>query len=592
MSEIFEIEILNRNYTEWKTNTEIDNPFSQKLFHKDTFVVKKEIDDENKIQMIDSPTRNSKIIPGILILENNRTFGRTPNKKKLYYSCIPNQKNLPVFLIPYDISLGFQKNIKNKFVLFRFDHWNNDDKHPYGILTETIGDVDSLSHYYEYQLYVKRLHPSYYPISMSKYNKKINTLLKEKSFEKYIQEINENTEEYGFILNESNDRSNKEKTKIFTIDPSGCVDRDDALSITTTETPQIFKIQVYIANIWVWLQAFDLWELIPETNVSTIYLPDFNRNMLPTELSEKICSLDETHPCFTFVMEFEVDILKKTIQPVLNPEILSQRCVNISKNFDYESKSLLKYPSYNLLLQITRELNSEIKDSHELVAFWMMQMNQFIGKEMFMKKRGIFRITEGSGSGSELKEEKGKGKEKEKEEKKIDSEKFFQIWENSVSGKYIEYLNSSSSSSSSETYHHSILNISHYMHFTSPIRRKIDICNQLFWIQYLSLDIGTKAKIDNIKIDKINEDTKKIRKLQNECTLLYLLQESEIPITTIDGIVIQNMNNNKSLVYLPLYKCILSCKQKLELYANIKCSIFIFERENDYKKKIELSVCI
>lgn len=576
----YQIEVLNRNYTEWKTNPEIlfENPFSHKLFHNDIFSIEENKEKNNKIQIqiIDSPTRISKIIPGILILENNRTFGRTSNKKKLYYSCIPNQKNLPIFLIPYEISLGFQKNIQNKFVLFRFDHWNNEDKHPYGILTETIGDVDSLSHYYEYQLYVKKLHPSYYPISMAKYNKKIKSLFKEKPFEKYTEEILSNSQTYGYIQNESNLEFNKEKTKIFTIDPPGCVDRDDALSITSTENPQIFKIQVYIANIWVWLKAFDLWELIQETNVSTIYLPDFNRNMLPTELSEKICSLDETHPCFTFVMEFEVDILNKTITPMYNPEILSQKCVNISKNFDYESKSLLKYPSYNLLLQITREIHSEIKDSHELVAFWMMQMNQSIGKEMFLKKMGIFRITEGS----ELK--------KEKEKKKIDSEKFLQIWENSVSGKYIEYLNSSS-----ETYHHSILDISHYMHFTSPIRRKVDIYNQLFWIQYLCIaSKNINHLITQIKIDKINQDSKNIRKIQNECTLLYLLQESEIPITNIDGIVIQNINDKKSLVYLPHYKCILSCKQKLELYANIKCSIFIFERENDYKRKIELSVCI
>jgi hypothetical protein len=210
----------------------------------------------------------------------------------------------------------------------------------------------------------------------------------------------------------------------------------------------------------------------------------------------------------------------------------------------------------------------------------MMQMNQCIGKEMFSKKIGIFRITEGSGSESELKKENNYS-----ENNKIDS--FLQIWENSVSGKYIEY------SSSEETYHHSILNISHYMHFTSPIRRKVDIYNQLYWIQYLSIESEKISPlITRINQDKINQDTKTIRKLQNECTLLFLLQGSEIPITDVDGIVIQNINDNKSLVYLPHYKCILPCKQKLELYTNIKCSIFIFERENDYKRKIELSICI
>ena len=69
----YQIEVLNRNYTEWKTNPEIlfENPLSHKLFHNDVFSLEEEKDKEKnnkiQIQIIDSPTRNSKIIPGILI---------------------------------------------------------------------------------------------------------------------------------------------------------------------------------------------------------------------------------------------------------------------------------------------------------------------------------------------------------------------------------------------------------------------------------------------------------------------------------------------------------------------------------------------
>ena len=565
---MYEIEISDKNYTEWKIigdsssdNFQNKNPFTCKLFHKDQF----SYTTTNDIFIIHSPTRNIPFLPGILILENNRTFGRTSNKKKLYYSCIPHQKELPIFLIPYEIQFGFQKNIKNKFVLFKFDYWNSNDKHPYGILTETIGDVNHLPHYYEYQLYAKNIHPS---SILSKNNKKIKTLLQDKPLDAYFQEILNNPQEYGNIQKEDT------TINIFTIDPIGCVDRDDALSICKTDIPTVYTVRVYIANIWLWIKAFDLWELFEKTNISTIYLPDFNRHMLPPELSEKIGSLNIEHPCFAFCMEFSVDILKKTIEPIYNPDILSQKYIVISKNFDYESKSLLKYSSYLLLLQITREIILDIKDSHELVAFWMMKMNTCIANEMYLKKIGIFRITTFVDNVNPIN----------RMEKKEEFTSFLYLWEHAISGEYIEYT------AENRNYSHALLNVEYYMHFTSPIRRKVDIYNQFYWIMASS---SSKIKIDidrNIDIARINKDTKIIRKIQNECTLLYNLQKSENSENRItDGILLQIIHKNKSLVYLPFYKCILSSTIIGDLYTKIKCKIYIFEREHDYKKKIKLS---
>ena len=574
---MYEIEISDKNYTKWNIISSIDsdsdsdfdfqnkNPFSCKLFHKDQF----QHTNNNDLIITNSPTRNMKFLAGILILENNRTFGRTPNKKKLYYSCIPYQKQLPIFLIPYEIQLGFHKNIKNKFVLFKFDYWNDNDKHPYGILTETIGDVDQLPYYYEYQLYAKNIHPCSIHSIISKNNKKIKTLLQNKKLDLYFQEILNNPQEYGNIQ-----KKEAANINIFSIDPIGCVDRDDALSICKTDIPTIYTVRVYIANIWVWIKAFDLWELFEKTNVSTIYLPDFNRHMLPTELSENICSLNIGHPCFAFCMEFRVDIFNKIIEPIYNPDILSQKCIVVSKNFDYESKSLLKYSPYLLLLQITRELSSDIKDSHELVAFWMMKMNTCIAKEMYLKKIGIFRITNSNPNHN--------NPPINTIGKKDEFASFLYLWEHAISGEYVEYTNENSS------YSHSLLNVEHYMHFTSPIRRKVDIYNQLVWITSIT---SSQVNLQNIHhIEKINKDTKIIRKIQNECSLLHLLQNATNENIITDGIIIQIINETKSLIYLPTYKCILSSIIICDIYTKIKCKIYIFEREHDYKKKIKISI--
>ena len=563
---MYTINIYDTKYTEWKIINQENNleeeqtnlqPFSQKLFHKDVF----EYNNNQSCNIIQSPIRTTKYIAGILILENNRTFGRTSNKKKLYYSCIPYQKQLPVFLIPYEIQIGFHKNIQNKFVLFKFNHWQ--DKHPYGILTETIGNIDHLPHYYEYQLYAKNIHPS---SIISKSNKKIKTLLQQKSIDTYIQDILKTPEEYGNIL------LYPPEQEIFTIDPIGCIDKDDALSICRCNNPDIFNVQVHIANVWIWIKTFDLWDLLENTNISTIYLPDFNRHMLPSELSEKICSLEEKQLRFTFTMEFQIDIVKKTIIPIYTPEIIKQKCIVISKNFDYESKSLLKYSPYLLLLKNTREIKPEIKDSHELVAFWMMQMNTYIAKEMYLKKTGIYRITNANSL------------DLNRPSNLSSNNSFLYIWEHAISGKYEQYKEN-------ETYYHQILDVNHYMHFTSPIRRKVDIYNQLYWmITIVPNIIPLFNNNNNNNIDDINENTKKIRKIQNEGSLLHILQKTKIENIITDGYVLQNINKDKSLIYLPFYKCILSCKCFLELYTNIKCKIYVFERETDYKRKIQITI--
>jgi len=132
------------------------------------------------------------------------------------------------------------------------------------------------------------------------------------------------------------------------------------------------------------------------------------------------------------------------------------------------------------------------------------------------------------------------------------------------------------------------------MHFTSPIRRKVDIYNQLYWMSaYLPISFVNFVNKDTF-IDSINEDTKIIRKIQNECTLLHILQHDDFDSDSkiIDGIVLQIINSEKVLMYLPTFKCILSCKSinPLELYVTVKCKIYIFERESDYKKKIQLCI--
>jgi HAMP domain-containing protein/tetratricopeptide (TPR) repeat protein len=321
----YKIFINDRNYSDFSfvdddtnenvlINSENDlinvNPIGNKMFTKDVFLY-----ENNVVTPIFSHIRTGISIAGILMLENNRTFGRSKNKKRPLYKCIPDDSHLPAFLIPYEIQMAFSKVQKNKYVLFKFENW--EDKHPHGILIDTLGDVGNLDVFYEYQLHCKSLH-----ISLSDFTKKTREQLQKKSQDEYIHQIVNNP---NFHIEDRRDIHN-----IFSIDTIGSSDFDDAFSIEHLKEVNQYKISIYIANVYFWLEILGLWKSF-SSRVSTIYLPDSRRPMLPSVLSDNLCSLQEGQSRFAFCMDIVLDetFAIKSIQ-------YKNVVIKVNKNYRYE----------------------------------------------------------------------------------------------------------------------------------------------------------------------------------------------------------------------------------------------------------------
>jgi hypothetical protein len=117
------------------------------------------IADNETIRVIQSPLREpTATFPAILILADGKTYGRTANKKRLLYKCIPYNRSLPAFLVPYDLKMELSKHILNKYVVIKYIHWQ--DKHPLGELVETLGPVNSYDAFEQYQMHCKLPHTS------------------------------------------------------------------------------------------------------------------------------------------------------------------------------------------------------------------------------------------------------------------------------------------------------------------------------------------------------------------------------------------------------------------------------------------------
>jgi exoribonuclease R len=491
------------------------------------------------------------MLAGILLLENNKTYGRTENKKRFLYKCIPDDKRLPAFLVPYDIKLGFSKDIRDKYVVFRFDQWNN--LHPRGMLIEVLGDVNNLECFYEYKLYCRNLNDS-----TKEFTKKTHRLFHIEKTEEYIQKILHNPD---FIIE---DRS---KDFVFTIDPKNSSDYDDGFSIHTNDDGTKI-VSIYIANVFFWMETFGLWESF-QKRVATIYLPDRRRPMLPTILSDNLCSLLAGHKRFAFCMDIIFSNDDST------PKIsFSNVLVCVKRNFVYEDYEMFKNKHYQDLFELTKQFDSSVMDSHGVVAYWMVYMNKTCGNHMFNNKTGIFRSVYSKNSMANVLDSCAN--------MSIETRRVIYSW-NSMCGQYVVY-------SEDARMDHDLLNVKSYVHMTSPIRRLVDLLNQIFFLVKFSLirNLSSDAYIFLNKwvsdIDGLNEKMKSTVKVERECEMMRKCLTRPDMLSHPHDVYVINIreispNLFKYTVYLEEEKIVLEMKseEKKSIYKKYKIHMYKIE---------------
>jgi exoribonuclease R len=567
---IYKVYISDRKYSSWEIfetvtfqKVELDiKPIDYKLFSNDVF----SIDENNDINILHSSVKKGTPMPGVLILADNKTYGR--NKYgKLLYKCIPDDMRLPPFLVPYEIKhVGFSKIYFNLYVTIEFLEWT--DKHPYGRLNNVIGPVNIIDNYYEYQLYCKSLNSS-----IQKFQKDTTKALEKSPHEEFIKNI-----KYKFPSIE--DRTNVNIWHIFTIDPQNSLDYDDAFSIRTIDD-DIQQLSIYISNVTIWMDSLNLWDSFSQ-RISTIYLPDKKRPMLPTILSDCLCSLQENVTRIAFVL----DVFIK------DNEIIDTKYSNcfikVIKNYCYEEESLLNNQKYKELFVTTKKLSKKfkyinnIKNSHDVVCYLMILMNYYSATEMLKHNTGIFRSTIIKRDylvPDTVPEEVGK---------------FIKIW-NSTAGQYIDGTDISIK-------RHETLDLDAYIHITSPIRRLVDLLN----IIKLQNVMGIVTLSDNAykfydkwlnNLEYINVTMRSIRKVQCDCNLLDLcVNKPEIMEKEYDGYIFDKLIRNDGLyqyiIFLPELKLSskITIRDNFENFENKKCMLFLFNDEENFKQKIRVHI--
>ena len=588
----YKIRINDRNYSSWdiydsenlkkiEHSDWLDfNPIDKKLFTDDVFI----IDKRNNISIIHSSIRSGPAIPGVLILDGNKTYGRenklmegqtyTMNRAKmaagrLLYKCVPDDIRIPPFLVPYEIkSMGFSKVFKNLYVTIKFDRWEDTDKHPRAKLDNVIGDVDVLDNFYEYQLYCKSLNAS-----IQKFQKETNKAIENKNHDAIVQQI---LNKYPNI----EDRTDQKIWHIMTIDPLNSQDFDDGFSIIEIED-NVKMLSIYISNVTLWMDALNLWSSFSR-RISTIYLPDKKRPMLPTILSDCLCSLQANVKRVAFVMDIYIK------DELITKIDYKNAVIKVSHNYVYEDAKLLSDAKYHEIFDIAQKISkhykyiNNVRNSHDLVCYLMILMNYHCATELIKHKTGIFRsmvIKREFVVPDTVPEDVGK---------------FIKIW-NSASGQYI------SGSEIIDT-RHQLLDVDAYIHITSPIRRLVDLLNMIqFQRSHGIITLSENAANFYDKwlneLDYINATMRTIRKVQCDCSLLDLCHNSpDVMKKEYDGYLFDKIPKNDGLyqyiVFLPELKMSsrITLRENFENFEHKKFNLYLFNDEEKIKRKIRLQL--
>jgi exosome complex exonuclease DIS3/RRP44 len=320
--------------------------------------------------------------------------------------------------------------------------------------------------------------------------------------------------------------------EIYSIDPLGCEDIDDALHCKKTEVG--WEIGIHIADVSSYIPEGSQLDIEFAKRSETFYsdhpiLP--NQNMIPDILSINRMSLKVGKQSRAFSVIVNYDSYFNIIN--IN---FTKSLIIVKQNLSYENSQHLIDTNSNLVLKNmynfgkTLYTGLNVYDTHEMVAVFMILANRLVAEylQAYDSKSVILR-TQGSNTRTGIYNIPN-----------TINQKLQDRHSNSLYERAIYQAGSGSSD-------HTTLGLKYYTHFTSPIRRYIDIMVHRELYKALR---GEKLELPNkFIIDNINFYSKMYKKLQRHTRLLHTIESLED--TNFDAYIISlNSDKNKIRVYI------------------------------------------
>ena len=425
-----------------------------------------------------------------------------------------------------------------------FNSWTEKNKHPVGQVEQYIGEVGNIENETTALLYKNNVFP-----------KKNKTKFREIA----------------------TPREEDVKYNSFSIDPKGCRDIDDAFSYN--EVDGFIEIGIHIAHVGQHIENFN------SMLFSSIYLNDKQINMLDDKLTYDTLSLGNGIPKYAMSIIFTYNSEGKLINKNIKETVVCNNALSY-----HAAEEIIKrdqsHPVSKLHDLTKKILKVDEISATKLVEHFMILYNSTVAEILYNYNTKT--IT--------------------RNHKKVEFIGNHSLLDTDLSN-YLSRLNQNAAlySISGDQIGHDDLGLRFYTHATSPIRRFVDVINQINLVKYLR---GEELKIVN-NLDIVNLFNKNLRKFYNNYKKLNVIFSE-----TTKGVhecYITEIKNKKLKVYIPsleiehgfypvspkLFDCneiiekenmIVINDMELKLYSKIKIDITCLPYETKFNKKLYIRI--
>ena len=313
-----------------------------------------EIDLMYKLKCISSITREEELVC-CFSTQQSTTSGKIKKGRKEYklYNVQPLDNSLPKFVVPYGGKFTGNLAIKLKFV-------NWDDALPRGEIGQDGIILENNDNNCEK---IIMHHCGIHPKKYLKFDQKIKKRIEENCYNPLEDNISRVDFNKKFPM-----------SFVFSVDNTTTVDYDDAFSYF--EDDDVIIIGIHIAQPIYWLTKEDLDEKM-KNQVGTLYGINDRLDLFGETLTLKSSlKMGEYKPSYSVIYSYS-----KECEDTLIESFPSY--IRVDKNLSYDSPELKSINECVCLKNYTDELTGSDNDYHDIVSYWMITINTFIGNKLF-----------------------------------------------------------------------------------------------------------------------------------------------------------------------------------------------------------------